>query len=221
MKRETTDLIVLHTTKFGENALVVHALSPLYGRCGLIIKGVGGGKNKRASALFQPLNILEAVVDENPKSSLLSLRTAEGKHCFPSIRSNVFKNCISVFISELLYRSLSEGSREEGLFEWVEKMACVLEGMDEGFSNFHIYFTVGFCGMLGFAPNDDSGYRFSEANRRFLHDVAASDFAGCMALPASGNSRLSLMEDLIGYLEYHTDKSLDIKSLKVLHDLLC
>lgn len=222
MKRETTDIIILHTTKFGENSIVVHALSPVYGRCGLIIKGVGGTrKNKRVSALFQPLNILEAVVDENPRSALLSLRDVQMKHCFPSIRGNILKNCISVFISEVLYRILSDGSREEGLFEWVEKMACTLEELNGNFSNFHLYFIIGLCRVLGFAPGDDTGYVFSEENSALLHKLAASGFVEAMALPATGNMRLSFMEDMIGYLEYHTDKTIDAKSLKILHEILC
>ena len=222
MKREATDLIVLHVTKFGDSALIVHALSPLYGRCGLIIKGVGAGKkNRRAAALFQPLNVLETVVDENPKSSLLSIRSAELKYNLASIRGNILKNCISVFLSELLYRLVSEGSREEGLFEWTENMICAFEGLECDFSNFHIYFSIRLCGILGFSPNRDSGYRFSDANEALLGKFLSNDFAGCMALPATGEMRSSFMEDMVKYLEYHIDKPLEIKSLKILHELLC
>ncbi|MBQ2919233.1 MAG: recombination protein O N-terminal domain-containing protein, partial [Bacteroidales bacterium] len=52
-----TELIVLHTTKFGENSLVVHTLSREYGRRSFLVKGAG---KKSMMSLFLPLNMLEA-----------------------------------------------------------------------------------------------------------------------------------------------------------------
>lgn len=238
MKREITDIIVLHTTKFGDNSLIVHAVSPLYGRCGMIVKGFGKKGGRNPVSLFQPLNILEAVVDENPKSSLLSLREASMKHPYVSIRRDVLKNCISVFVCELLFRTLSEGSREDGLFEWVEEMALALDAMDGNFSNFHIYFIIGLCRILGFSPNDNfsennpifyiataefsgGGQSFSLENSLLLHRLLSGGFPECMALPLTGKSRYLFMEDMIRFLEYHIDKPVEIKSLEVLHELLC
>ena len=66
----TVELVVLATTKVGENAVVVHTLSREYGRRGFMVRP---GK-KQGMALFLPLNILEADVVENPKSTLWSLR---------------------------------------------------------------------------------------------------------------------------------------------------
>ena len=51
-----TELIVLHTTKFGENSVVVHTLSRDYGRRSFLVRGAG----KRMMSLFLPLNVLEA-----------------------------------------------------------------------------------------------------------------------------------------------------------------
>ena len=60
---ENTDLIVLHTTKYGENAVVVHTLSRRYGRRGFLVRGLG---KKPVMSLLQPLNLLEADVTELP-----------------------------------------------------------------------------------------------------------------------------------------------------------
>ena len=54
---KVTEFIVLHTTKFGENSLVVHTLSKEYGRRGFLVRGAG---RKSSTSLFQPLSILEA-----------------------------------------------------------------------------------------------------------------------------------------------------------------
>lgn len=239
MNRETTGLIVLNTVRYGDSAVIIQALSPKYGRCGLIAKGVGRGRNNgRSSALFQPLSILEAEVGENPKSSLLTLYNAYESYSYSTVRTDMYKAAISLFMCELLYRVIKDGAREDGLFEWVKEMAGVLDRLESNYANFHLYFAVGLCSALGFRPNDNysdtnrifsvesadfssSGNHFSERNSLFLHRLLSLDFADCMMIPATGEQRLSFMEDMLRFLEFHSDMLLDVKSLKVLHEVLC
>ena len=105
MTRGSCELIVLATTKVGESAVVVHTLSQEYGRRGFLVRP---GK-KAGMALFLPLNILEAEVVENPKSPLWSLRNTYLKDGLPGIRGNLHKNTLSLFLSEVLFRSVREG----------------------------------------------------------------------------------------------------------------
>ena len=64
--KSKAELIVISSTKFGENSIVLHTLSREYGRRGFLVRV----SPKTAMALFLPLNILEAEVTENPKSEL-------------------------------------------------------------------------------------------------------------------------------------------------------
>ena len=61
---KNTELIVLHTTKFGENSIVVHTLSREYGRRSFLLRGVG---KKSGMSLFLPLTLLEGDVTESSK----------------------------------------------------------------------------------------------------------------------------------------------------------
>ena len=72
----TTELIVLHTTKFGENSLVVHTLSKDYGRRSFLVRGAG----RKAMSLFLPMSILEADVIESSKSTLYAARHFSAKY---------------------------------------------------------------------------------------------------------------------------------------------
>ena len=110
---KVTELIVLHTTKFGENSLVVHSLSKEYGRRGFLVRGIG---KKSAMSLFQPLSILEADIIESSKSNLYTARNISLKHHLSGIRENMFKNSMTMFISEVIYRSIKDGANEEGLY---------------------------------------------------------------------------------------------------------
>ena len=96
---QNAELIVLHTTKFGENSIVVHTLSREYGRRSFLVRGAG----KKLMSLFLPLNILEAEVVESSKSNLYTARNLSARHPLMGIRSNIFKNSMSMFMSDVLY----------------------------------------------------------------------------------------------------------------------
>ena len=90
---QNTELIVLHTTKFGENSLVVHTLSKDYGRKSFLVRAAG----KKAMSLFLPLNILEADIIESSKSNLFTAKNVALRHPLLGIRNDVFKkNLFSV-----------------------------------------------------------------------------------------------------------------------------
>ena len=117
-----TQLIILNTTKVGERSLVLHALSPDWGRRSFITSIPKGGR----LALFQPLSVLDAEVSENPRSELWRVHGLSAKHPLSGIRTSPSKNAMILFMSEVLWRTLRDGTREDGLFEWCERAILTL-----------------------------------------------------------------------------------------------
>ena len=109
---ENIEAIVLGYTKFGENSVVVHTLSEAYGRRGFLVR-VG---KKAGMALLLPLNILEMDIVPNPKSTLWSARNLTAKDPLNGIRNNLYKNTMSLFLSEVLLRAVKDGQAEDGLY---------------------------------------------------------------------------------------------------------
>ena len=134
-----TELIVLHTTKFGENSIVVHTLSKEYGRRSFLVRGIG---KKSSMSLFLPLTFLEADIIETTKSTLYTAKNLVARHPLLGIRNNIYKNTITMFMSEVLFRVLKEGVYEQGLYEWCEKNILLLDAVESDFSNFHIRFLL-------------------------------------------------------------------------------
>ena len=132
----STELIVLSTTKLGEKSLVVHCLTPSLGRRSFIASVPSGG----GMALFLPLNILEGEVSENPRSDLWRVRRLSAVSPLGGIRSSVSKNTMTLFMSEVLYRTVRDGAMEEGLFDWCKRSVLTLDAMQGDFSNFHLRF---------------------------------------------------------------------------------
>ena len=212
----STELIVLHTTKFGENSLVVHTLSRDYGRRSFLVKGAG---KKSAMALFLPLNVLEADIVETSKSTLYTARNLSAKHPLLGIRNNLFKNSMTMFMSEVLYRVVKDGASEQGLFEWCEKDILLLDAIQTDFSNFHIRFLLELAVTLGFSPEAQDLMPFVGEHYPVVERFMTLPFAESMLIPLNGAVRNEIAEEILRYIEFHTESAVNVNSLKVLREL--
>ena len=211
-----TELIVLHTTKFGENSLVVHTLSRDYGRRSFLIRGVG---KKSGMSLFLPLTLLEADVVESSKSTLYTAKNLVARHPLMGIRNSVYKNSITMFMSEVLFRIVREGAYEQGLYEWCEKNILLLDAMQEDFSNVHIRFLLELTIALGFSPEAKDLLPFVGDHYAVVEKFMKLPFADSMLIPLTGPVRNEIAEEILRYIEFHTESAVNINSLKVLRDL--
>lgn len=212
---ENTSLIILHTTKFGENSVIIHTLSKDYGRRGFLVRGAG----KRMMSLLLPLNILEADIIESTKSTLFTARNLTALYPLNGIRGNLHKNTMTLFMSEVLYRVVKDGVYEPGLFEWCQKQILLLDEMSSDFSNFHIRFLLEFSIALGFSPQESDLLPFVGENQGVVSEFMMSSFAESMLIPLSGELRNRICEDLLRYIEFHMDSQLTVNSLKVLREI--
>ncbi len=169
--------------------------------------------------LFQPLSILEADIHESSKSSLYTAGNISLKHHLSGIRGNMFKNSMTMFLSEVLYRTVKDGAKEEGLFEWCERNILLLDAIQSDFSNFHIRFLLEFAIALGFSPESRDLTPFAGDRFPLIERFMKEDFASSMLIPLSGAVRNEIAEDILRYLEFHTESSINVNSLKVLREL--
>jgi DNA repair protein RecO (recombination protein O) len=212
---QNTELIVLHTTKFGENSLVVHTLSRDYGRRSFFVRGAG----KRQMSLFLPLNILEADIQESSKTTLFTARNISSRHPLSGIRNNLYKNSMTMFMSEVLFRVLKEGADEQGLYQWCEKNILLLDAIQTDFSNFHIRFLLEMTMVLGFSPEARNLEPFVGEHYPIAERFMKEPFAESMLIPLSGKVRNELSEEILKYIEFHTESAVNVNSLKVLHEI--
>ena len=210
-----TRLIILNTTKIGERSLVLHALSPDWGRRSFITSVPKGGR----MALFQPLNILDAEVTENPKSGLWRVHGLSAVHPLAGIRTSPAKNAMTLFMSEVLWRAIRDGAREEGLFEWCERSVLTLDALEGDYANYHLRFLLELASTLGFSPSIQDLAPFAETHLAELRALLQSDFGACMLVPLNGEARSKIAELLLRYLSYHAETRIEARSLRVLREL--
>lgn len=211
----TTEFIVLATTKVGDNALVVHTLSREWGRRGFLVRSA----RKTGTTLFLPLNILEADVVENSKSELWTLKNILLKDALPGIRGHLQKNTMTLFLSEVLLRTLRDGTNEEGLFDWCIGSILTLNALEADFANYPVRFLLELSGALGFRPTFDDIAPFAQSYLPQMKQLLQADFGASMLLPLNGVTRNALCEILLQYLSFHTETNIQVKSLAVLREL--
>ena len=170
-------------------------------------------------SLFLPLTLLEADVVESSKSTLYTAKNLVARHPLMGIRNSVYKNSITMFMSEVLFRIVREGAYEQGLYEWCEKNILLLDAMQEDFSNFHIRFLLELTIALGFSPEAKDLLPFVGDHYAVVEQFMKLPFADSMLIPLTGPVRNEIAEEILRYIEFHTESAVNINSLKVLREL--
>ncbi len=209
------ELIVLSYTRFGENSLVLHTLSREYGRKGFMVR-VG---KKSSMAGFLPLSVIEAKVTENPKSNLWKASDIRILYPLNGIRGNIYKNSMTMFMSEVLYRVVKDGGNEDGLFDWCLGSIMTLDSLESDFSNYHIRFLLELATALGFRPTVNTLMPFAKNHFTRLEKMVSLPLAESMLLPLTGDQRNGMCEEILRYLEACTEASINVRSLGVLSEL--
>lgn len=208
-------LIVLNTTRTGENSLVLHCLSRRLGRRSFIV--TAGPKMPRA--LFQPLSLLSVEVVENPRSDLWRLRSLAAEDPLTGIRSHPAKNAVSLFLSEVLYRVMRQGTGDAAFFDWCVLQIRLFDSLQEHFASFHLVFLLALCRELGFSPGRESLAPFAGPYWETLCAFCEADTAVALLIPLKGEDRSAIAAVLLQYLGYHAECSVEVKSLAVLREL--
>ncbi len=141
------------------------------------------------------------------------------RHPLMGIRNSVYKNSITMFMSEVLFRIVREGAYEQGLYEWCERNILLLDAMQEDFSNFHIRFLLELTIALGFSPEAKDLIPFVGDHYAVVEQFMKQPFADSMLIPLTGPVRNEIAEEILRYIEFHTESAVNINSLKVLREL--
>jgi DNA repair protein RecO (recombination protein O) len=129
------------------------------------------------------------------------------------------KNTITLFMSEVLYRTIRDGADPDGLFDWCERSILTLDALESDFSNYPIRFLLELAVTLGFQPTAEDMAPYAECHLSELRTFLQAPFGESMLLPLSGNARNEIAQSILRYLEHHTESAIQIRSLAVLREL--
>lgn len=232
--------IVLNHLKYGDTSLVTTIYTEVLGRKSFMVQGVFKKKSKFPPPFFQPLTLLELEVDINPKRELQRIREIRLAEPFHSLPFDAVKSAVSLFISEILYKTLKEEEPNPSLFEYLYHSIQLLDLKDAGIANFHMVFLLNLTKYLGFYPlNNFSEIDavFDPLNGRFMPSLSSvstnSDriisehinqllnlsFDDLDQFHLNHQTRNSILKLIIEYYNLHLGGLTNVKSLPVLQSV--
>ena len=236
----TTRAIVLHSFKYGESKLIIDLLTASHGRMSCIAtlsKSPRAGLKKQC---FQPLFIVEAVIDVRQRARLQRIKEARVAVPYATIPFEPTKLAVAMFLAEFMRCATRGEPLDEPAFAYVENSLRWLDGCTGSTANFHLVFMMRMARFLGFYPNTDGyteGSWFDLRAASFApdaplhHDRLAPDearkvnlllrmnFATMHLFRMTRAERNRMTEIIIRYYELHLPDFHELKSLDVVKEI--
>jgi DNA repair protein RecO (recombination protein O) len=233
--------IVLHSIKYGETSVIAHIYTDVQGRQTYMLNGVRGATQRHKSALIQPLFLLD--IEAYParrQGTMCRMKEFRASVPLQSLPFDVHKNVIALFIGEVLYKLIREEEQNEALFGFLCKYILLLDEMQRGVSNFHLYFLAQLARHLGFFPGNahsaeyayfdmkngvfvpfapQHGVFMDKPTSALLGRLIGATFDDLQRIQASRGQRNLLLRKLLDYYCTHLGMSNPIRSLAVLEEV--
>ena len=234
---QKTKAIVLSRIKYGDTSLIVNCYTESYGVKSYLLKGIL--KSKRAKlhkAQFQILTQLDIVAYHNSKGKLNSIKEARVLNLYRSLHSNVVKQSIALFLSEILRSALREEEKNETLYRFLTHAFLWLDTHDT-YANFHLLFLLQLSKYLGFYPDlteptdffdlqegrfvqkPVSKYFLSKGKKISFIRLLGTNFDTLSDIKLTAVERSELLEVLLEYYRLHLHTFNTPKSLAVLQSI--
>jgi DNA repair protein RecO (recombination protein O) len=228
-----TEAIVLKTTKYNDNSLILKLFTKSDGLQSYI---VSISKKGNKMALFQGLNQITIETTQHGNHKLGRIKNAQLQVAYRTIYNNWLKGTVIQFLNEILYNSIQEETANVDLYEFLELHLCYFDEIPELEPNFHLYFLIKMSKYLGFYPQGkwQNGMGFHLQNGSYQtylpnqEHLLKSEVAEVIYLLSTtpihllnqikiGNQfRKDILKIIVQYYRLHLDGFKDLKS----HDVL-
>ena len=229
--------IVLKHTLFGDNDIIVKILTENLGLISFMVKG---GKKSNKRKYLQPLMIVSISFKYNIKKNIQYLNKITLKEVTSEILNNPQKSIISLFLCEIISKSLKEGSEDKKAYDFLFNQILWLNKKNNSILNFDVWFLAQFSKILGISPNfydvnknsvkyfnpESGSFSDSTENRNWDHNKSLILF-NLLNIEAdklkdfhlNNNLTKFVLKELIHYYDYHLNNLNLNKCLEIYNSL--
>ena len=233
--------IIFKTTDYSESSVIAQIFTEKFGLQSYMINGVKKPRAKIRQNCLQPLHLVDMVVYHKPAGNIQRISELRQMPVFQSIPYDMVKRSLILFLNEVLYRSIRQQSADEILFEYVYHSIELLDRMSHGTANFHLYFLLRLTRFLGFYPDmtnaasseffdlKSGSYSNSRPAHFFILEVPQTTYWTALLscsfekpaqIAISSNERKFLLEKLLDYYRLHIENFGEIRSHRILEEVL-
>jgi DNA repair protein RecO (recombination protein O) len=232
--------IVLHSIKYGDNSLIVTVLTREFGRQSFIVNASRSRKSPNKANLLQPLFLLDLVTYQKQNREIQRIKELKPLHVYQNIPFDLARSTQVIFLAEILYKTINEEESYPELFDFIKNALLYFDLLDAGISNFHLYFIFRLSEYLGFLPGTEKVsfenwfdlkrgemVPFEPSHPKYMNKEASEILIQLSKLKIqdlptfriSKNMRSYLLEKLVDFYKLHFENLGEIKSLKVLAEV--
>ncbi len=232
---------VLHIIRYSESSGIVKIFTENTGIVSCVVKSLFSKNARIRPALFGHLALLDLLIDNKPGRNLQYIREATIARSFYNISDSMLRSSILLFMTEVLYKSVKEEEANHSLFDFIEQSLDALNNTDIPVANFHLLFLIRLSEQLGFGPVHslsgyeehldlitglpevkDPGHEYSISGEslRLLKELNLRDYTDLTDFKSPRNVRLDLLGKLTDFYRIHVPEMSELKSLKVLHEIM-
>lgn len=236
----TSKGIVLHHFKYGEKSIIAKIYTEKFGLQSYIINGVRSKKSKNKASFLQALSLIEVNALKKENKGLQQIKNLKIDIPFQEIPFHIYKTSIAFFIAEILYKSIKEEEKNDSLFQFLYNSIQILDLQKEGYINFHLLFLCQLTKYLGFYPqnvnqnNSSIYFDLQEGiftttmphHQLFLENLLSADLLTVFGTNFDSmenlnvNNRKIILNSLLNYYSLHLSNFDNLKSKKVLEEIL-
>ncbi len=235
----TTDGIVLSTIRYSDSSVIAKIYAEQSGLGSFMVRTGSGKKALTKLAILQPLSLVELTYKDDHRKGIHSPRSLERSISLSTIPFDTIKTCIALFLAEIIARSIHEEEQNKRLFQFLKQAILMLDTSTENCSNFHLKFMLEFSAYLGFYPHvfkEEAYFDLYEGefvnsvpiHAHYTQGLVTTKLAELIALPLAqyhllqvgGGIRRALLQKLIDYFRLHLDGMKELRSHKVLEEVL-
>lgn len=236
-----TRAVVLYSLRHNERGIVLHLYTEKFGRIAYYIASGGNGRPRigRSRVSIEPLSLLDIVAAPPRYGSMHRISEAKNSFIPTASLGDMAKASISMFLAEVLYKTVQESQANQLLFDYLWHSVRALDGVQEGLANFHLYFMVNLCGFLGYSPRDNytedsffdiergefviikpqHDYYIDQASSEKFNAMLHVSLTDLASVRMNRATRVYLLSSLITFINIHTGMRYRISSLEMLSEL--
>ncbi|MGM0621520.1 MAG: DNA repair protein RecO [Bacteroidota bacterium] len=236
----STEGILLHFVKYGDNSAIVNIYTKEFGRQAYMLNISRGKKANNKSGILQPLFLVDLVAYQKDSREVQRIKEIKNQPVYQNIPFDVTKSSQAIFLAEMLSKTLREQESAPEMFSFIQNSLLFFDLADEGIANFHLWFLFRLTEYLGFLPETENNgfegwfdmrkgavvpfepshpFSFHKEATETLGKLAPLKIQELVELKISRNLRSYLTSKLVEYYQLHFEHLGEIKSLKVLHEV--
>ena len=237
---EKTRGIVLNQIKYSDSQVIAQIYTEQFGRQSFIFRKPKSKKTSISLNILQPFFLLDINAKFKGSRQIQRAQEVNNNPHFKNIPFDIAKSSIAIFLAEILSKVLIEEESNLALYSFLHHSILLLDEIEDGLANFHIFFLYELSKYLGFYPETNTlnsekyfniaegSYSANSNNFKMVLNEQETKMFGLLSgkgfhqineIKLNRKQRQTLLKILIDYYRYHIPEMGRIKSYEILKQI--